>query len=80
MTQNKYTSTILDTICNINAIGKEGVDFFIESVPGGGVLVPLYPSKVALCSHTFSIYVLPSINLRTMFSYSVKFCSPVPLK
>jgi len=46
MTQNKYTSTILDTICNINAIGKEGVDFFIESVPGGGSLFPCTPPKL----------------------------------
>mgnify|MGYP000306098561 CR=1 FL=1 len=38
-----------------------------------GVLVPLFPCKVALCSHVpkrFPYFCSPLINLHTMFSFS----------
>ena len=46
-----------------------GIIVRCEGLPGGS-LVPLFPSKIALCSRTFSVFVPFVMNLLTMFSSS----------
>ena len=55
------------------ALRHEGIDVVTLTLllrVSQGVFVHLFPSKIALCSHTFSLFVPCLINLLTIFSCS----------
>ena len=56
--------------------GKYRLSMRVSPGGGGGVLVPLFPSKIVLCSHVarlFSLFVPLLINLTIFFLFFNKY-------